>query len=57
LKCSDEINAERRAIQHQIFEPKKNGFSNLLKESMRFFKEFGFTTWMMNGSLADVRKK
>ena len=44
-------------IQQQMAEAKKNERTNLLKEVKRLCKEFGFTGWMLKGSLDVARKK
>ena len=43
-------------IQQQMVEAKKNERANALKEVKRLCKEFGFTSGMLKGSLAEGRK-
>ena len=43
------------AIQQQMVEAKKKERANALKEVKRLFKEFGFATSMLKGSLAEGR--
>jgi len=38
-------------------EAKKNKRDNTLKEVKHLYKEFGFTTGILNGSLTEGRKK
>jgi len=40
-----------------MVQAKKNECANALKEVKRLCKEFGFTAGMLNGALAEVRKK
>ena len=56
MKSYDELKAEMEAIQQQMVEAKKNERANALKEVKRLCKEFGFTTGMLKGSLAEGRK-
>ena len=57
MKSYDELKAEMEAIQQQMVEAKKNERAKALKEVKRHCEEFGFTTAMLNGSLAEGRKK
>ena len=50
------LRAEMEAIQQQMVEAKKNERANALKEVKRLCKEFGFTSGMLKGSLAEGRK-
>ena len=56
MKPYDELKAEIQAIQRQMTEAKKNERTNALKEVKRLCKEFGFTSGMLKGSLAEGRK-
>ena len=53
MKSYDELKAEMETIQQQMVEAKKNERANALKEAKRLCKEFGFTTGMLKGSLAE----
>jgi hypothetical protein len=44
-------------IQQQMVEAKKNERAHALKEVKCLCKEFGFTTGMLKGALAEGRKK
>ena len=57
MKSYDELKAEMETIQQQMIEAKKNERTNALKEVKRFCKEFGFTSGILKGSLAEGRKK
>ena len=57
MKSYDELKAEIEAIQQQIVEAKKNERANALKEEKCLCKEFDFTAGMLNGALAEWRKK
>ena len=57
MKSYDELKAEMEAIQEQMVEAGKNERAKALKEVKRLCKEFGFTTGMLKGSLAEGRKK
>jgi hypothetical protein len=57
MKSYDQLKAEMKTIQQQMAETKKNERTNALKEVKRLCKEFGFTAGMLNGSLAEGRKK
>ncbi len=57
MKSYYELKAEMEAIQQQMVEAKKNECANVLKDLMRFFKEFGFTAGMVSGSLAEGRSR
>ena len=56
MKSYDDLRAEMEAIQQQMVEAKKNERSDALKEVKRLCKEFGFTSGMRKGSLAEGRK-
>ena len=49
-------NKSNQSISSSV-EAKKNERANALKEVKRLCKEFGFTTGMLKGSLAEGRKK
>ena len=49
--------AEMEAIQQQTVEAKKNECANALKEVKFLCKEFGFTTGILKGLLAEGLKK
>jgi len=53
----EELKAEMEPIQQQMVKAKKNERANALKEGKRLCKEFGFTTGMLKGSLAEGRRK
>ena len=53
MKSYDELKAEMEAIQQHMVEAKKNERGNALKKVKRLFKEFGFTTGMLKGSLTE----
>ena len=57
MKSYDELKAEMETIQQQMAEAKKKERANALKEVKRLCKEFGFTSGMLKGSLAEGRKK
>jgi hypothetical protein len=57
MKSYDELKSEMEAIQQQMVEAKKNERTNVLKEVKLLCKEFGFTSGMLKGSLAEGRKK
>ena len=46
-----------KAIQQQMVEAKKNERANVLKEVERLYKELGFTAGMLEGVLAEGRRK
>ena len=56
MKSYDEFKAEMNVFQKQMVEAKKNERANALKEVKRLCKEFGFTSGMLKGSLAEGRK-
>ena len=56
MKSYDELKAEMETIQQQMVEAKKNERASALKEVKRFCKEFGFTSGMLKGSLAEGEK-
>lgn len=43
-------------IQQKIAEAKKNKRTDALKEVNRLCKEFGFTAWILKGSLVEGKK-
>lgn len=53
MKSCDQLIDEMAAIQQQMLEAKKNESQNLLKEFKRLWKEFGFSTSILNGSLVE----
>jgi hypothetical protein len=53
----DELKAEVEAMQQQMVEAKKNERTNALKEVKRLCEDFGFATRMLNGAIAEGRKK
>jgi hypothetical protein len=57
MKSYDELKAVMENIQQQMAEAKKSERTNALKEVKRLCKEFGCTTGMLKGSLAEGRKK
>ena len=57
MKSYDELKAEMETIQQQMIEAKKNERTNALKEVKHLCKEFGFTSGMLKGSLAESRRK
>ena len=57
MKSYDELKADMETIQQQMAEAKKNERTNALKEVKRLCKEFGFTSGMLKGALAEGRKK
>ena len=57
IESYDKLKAEMEAIQQKMIEGKKNERVNALKEVKRLCKEFGFTAGMLNGVLAEGRKK
>ena len=57
MKSYLELKAEMEAIQRQMVEAKRNERANALKEVKRLCKEFGFTSRMLKGALAEGRKK
>ena len=56
MKFDDELKAEMEAIQQNMFEARKNERANAVKSVKRLCKEFGFSAWMLKGSLAGSRK-
>lgn len=56
MKSYGKFKAQIEVIQQQIFEAKKNYHINALKEVKCLCKEFGFTSTMLIGSLAESRK-
>ena len=57
MKSYDELNASMETIQEQMAEAKHNECTNALKEIKRWRKEFGFTSRMVKGDLAEGLKK
>ena len=57
MKSYNELKTEMETIQLQMVEAKKNERANALKEVKGLFKEFGFTTGMVKGSLAEGRSR
>ena len=57
MKSYDELKAEMETIQQQMAEAKKSERTNALKEVRRLCKEFGYTSGMLKGSLAEGRQK
>ena len=57
MKFYNELKAEMVAIQFQMIEAKKNKRSNALKEVKHLFREFGFTSSVFKGSLAEGRSR
>ena len=53
MKSYYELKSEMKAIQQQMLEAKTNERANPLKEVKCLCKEFGFTTGMLKGSLAE----
>ena len=56
MKSYDELKSEMEAIQQQMVEAKKNELANAMKEVKHLFKEFGFTSGLLKGSLSEGRK-
>ena len=52
MKSYHELKAEMETIQQLMVEAKKSELANALKEVKRLCKEFGFTTGILKGSLA-----
>ena len=57
MKSYDELKAEMETIQQQMVEAKKNERANALKEVKLLCKEFGLTTGMLKGSLAEGERR
>ena len=57
MKSYDELKADMEVLQQQMAEAKKNERAVALKTVKRLCKEFGFTAGMLNGALAEERKK
>lgn len=55
MKSYDELKSEMETIQKQMVEAKKHEHANTLKEVKLLCKEFGFTSGMLKGSLAEGR--
>ncbi|MDB4056805.1 H-NS histone family protein [Candidatus Thioglobus sp.] len=56
MKSYNELKAEVETIQQQMAEAKKSDRTDALKKFKELCKEFGFTAWMLKGSLAEGRK-
>ena len=56
MKSYDELKVEMEAIQQQMVEAKKNERVSAQIEIKHLCKEFGFTSGMLKGSLAEGRK-
>ena len=57
MKNYDELKAEMETLQQQMVEVKKRELVEVLKKVKELCKEFGFTTGMLKGALAEGRKK
>ena len=57
MKSHNELKAEMETIQQHMVEAKKSEGTDALKEAKHLCKEFGFTVWMLNGSLTDGLRK
>ena len=57
MKSYDELKAEIEIIQQLTVEAKNREQSNTFKEVKRIFRNFGFSSGMLKGSLAESRKK
>ncbi len=57
IKSYDELKPKMVAIHRQIVDAKKRKRADALKDVKRLYKEFGFTTGILEGSLAEVGKK
>jgi uncharacterized membrane protein (DUF106 family) len=57
MKSYDELKAEMETIQQQMAEAKKSERTVALKKFKELCKEFGFTSGMLKGALAEGRKK
>ena len=55
MRSYDGLKEEMEAIQEQMVEAKKNEHVNTLKEVKLLCKEFGFTSDMLESSLAKMR--
>ncbi|MGI9204139.1 MAG: hypothetical protein ACR2Q3_09020 [Woeseiaceae bacterium] len=51
------MKTEMKSLQQQIVEVKKRERAEALKKVKEHCKEYGFTTGMLKGSLAEARKK
>lgn len=56
IKSFDELKSEMEIILQQMAEAEKNKRASALKEIKRLCKEFGFTSGMLKGLLAEGRK-
>lgn len=56
MEYYDELKSSMQATQKQIVERKKNKQAGALRELKRLYKEFGYATEMLNGSLAEGSK-
>ena len=57
IKSYNALKAEVETIQLQMAEAKKNERTIALKKFKELCKEFAFTSGMLKGSLAEVRKR
>lgn len=57
MKSVKEINAEIEQLQAELIETNKFEHKDALVKVKRLCKEFGFTTGMLKGALAEGRKK
>ena len=57
MKSSDGLKAEMETIWQQMTEAKKNERTDALKKVKEFCKEFGFTSAMLQGALAESRTR
>ena len=57
MKSHNELKAEMETIQQHMVEAKKSEGTDALKEVKHLCKEFGFTVWMLNGSLTEGLRK
>ena len=57
MKSDGELKAELVTIQQQMAKAKRSEHTVTLKKVKDLCKEFGFTSGMLKGSLAEGRKK
>jgi hypothetical protein len=57
MKSYDGLKAEMESIRQKMVEAKKYERAYALKKAKQSYKEFSFTPGMLNGSLAEGRKK
>ena len=57
MKSYDDMKVEMELIQQQMVQAKKNECAKTLNELTRLCKELGLTAGMLNGALAEGRKK